>query len=239
MDKRNKRTVTLLLVVLLCMISTCVLAMIAFIRSRQVQQQEQVTASDDVQVKQEVDEIFWNGDETLLTGGNIVVFDVRYTGADEGILISLGKSIEEEIQKMGIQPIFLGAGTDMELRSFLLKGEEMDLYIGLCVGADEANPENFGTKCYYNDAYYAPDYNNVWLSDRLLQNVVTKISGKALGMEVCNDRDILVGLNVPAALLQIGYLTNQKEGAMLREQEYLELIASGIVETVEEYYEGE
>ena len=238
MNRRKKRTVTLLLVVLLCLISTCVLAVIAFLRSRQVQQ-GQLAVSGQEQQKSNRYDIFWNGDETLLTREDIVVFDVRYTDTDSGILISLAKSIEEKVKKKGIQPIFLGAETDSELRSELLKSEEMDLYIGLCVGRDEANPEVFGSKCYYNDAYYVPEHNNVWLSDRLLQNVVTEISGKALGMEVCDERDLLIGLNVPAALLQIGYQTNSQEGAMLLEQRYIENMASGVAKTVEEYYEGE
>ena len=238
MDRRTKRTVTLLLVVFVCMISTCVLAVLAFLRSRQVQQMEQVTAFESAGLVAEEYEIFWNGDEALLSGDMIVVFDVRYTDADAGILLSLAQGIEEEMQEKGIRSVFLGAETDGELRSTILKSEEMDLYIGLCVGREEADVEMFGTKCFYNEAYYVPDYNNVWLSDRLLQNVVTAVSGKALGMEVCGERDILVGLNVPASLLQVGYQTNAAEGELLKEPEYLRKIAGGIVETVEEYYEG-
>lgn len=239
MNKKKKRTLTLLIVVVLCFITTCVLAGIAYLRSRQVQQQEPVAASMPEQQVSLAQNLFWNGDTTLLTRGEIVVFDIRYTGYDSEILLSLAEQLEEKLKKKGIQPLFLGAETDGELRSELLNREEMDLYIGLCVGWDEENPETFGTMCYYNDAYYVPEYNNVWLCDRLLQNVVTEISGKALGMDVCEERDLLIGLNVPSALLQIGYLTNPEEGALLSEPEYLEHIAAGIVKTVEEYYEGE
>ncbi|MBQ7919206.1 MAG: N-acetylmuramoyl-L-alanine amidase [Lachnospiraceae bacterium] len=238
MNRKTKRTVTLLVVIILCMVSTCVLAVIAFFRSRQVQQFERASASKSAGQESEENELFWNGDEALLTEDGIVVFDVRYTDADTEILLSLAASIEEEMQGKDIQPVFLGAETDSELRSTILKCEEMDLYIGLCVGWEENDSAMFGTKCFYNDAYYTPDYNNVWLSDRLLQNVVTAISGKALGMENCGERDILVGLNVPASLLQLGYLTNAEEGELLKEPEYLRKIAGGIVETVEEYYEG-
>lgn len=238
MNRKTKRTVTLLLVVFVCLISTCVLAVVAFFRSRQVQQMEPAVASGQEDVLAEEYDVFWDGDETLLTRGNIVVFDVRYTDMDKDVLVDLAYHVEEEIRNKGIQPIFLGAETDSELRSTLLKSDEMDLYIGLCVGRDE-NPEQFGTMCFYNDAYYVPDYNNVWLCDRLLTNVVTAVSGKALGMEVCSERDILVGLKVPACLLQVGYQTAEQEGVMLQENEYLKLIAGGIVETVEEYYESE
>ena len=238
MNRKTKRTVTLLLVVFLCLTSTCVLAVIAFFRSRQIQRFEQVAALKSTGQESEAYEIFWNGDEALLTGDAIVVFDIRYTDTDAGVLLALAESIEEEMKGKDIQPVFLGAETNSELRSTILKSREMDLYIGLCVGWEESDSAMFGTKCFYNDAYYAPDYNNVWLSDRLLQNVVTAISGKALGMEVCGERDILVGLNVPASLLQLGYLTDAEEGELLKQPEYLRKIAGGIVETVEEYYEG-
>lgn len=238
MNRKKKRTLTLLFVVLLCLISTCLLAVVAFCRSRQVQMMEPAGASVQEMKAPEGYDLFWNGDETLLTRENVVVFDIRYTDMDEEILIDLAYCIEEEIQNKGIQPIFIGAETTSELRSNILKSEEMNLYIGLCVGRDD-NQETFGTLCFYNDAYYVPDFNNAWLCDRLLQNVVTGINGKALGMELCSERDIMVGLSVPSGLLQIGYQTNSTEGEMLQETEYLNMIARGIVETVEEYYEGE
>ncbi len=237
MTKKAKRTVTLIVVILGCLISTCVLAGVAYVRSRQVQELGVVSVSEG-EKRSELD-IFWKGDETLLSGEHIVVFDVRYDETDGDILIALAECLDEKIKKKGIQPFFLGAETDSKLRKELLLREEMDMYIGLCVGKDVSNSLLFGTKCFYNDAYYVPEFNNVWLSDRLLQNVVTEISGKALGIEVCEERDLLVGLNVPAALLQIGYLTNPVEGALLEEMAYLELVADGIVKTVEEYYEGE
>lgn len=240
MKKRKKRTSRLLVVVSLCMLCTCVLAGIAVLRSRQVvQQQEQVAASAQKQEMLDRYDIFWSGDNTLLTRENVVVFDVRYEGTDNEILLSLAESIKERMQNVGIQPIFLGAETDGEFRSQLLNSEEIDLYIGLCVGKDEKDSEVFGTKCYYNEAYYVPGYNNVWFSDRLLQNVVTEISGKALGMETCDERDIMIGMDTPTSLLQIGYMTNEHEGELLQKRGYLEKIADGIVKTVEEYYEGE
>ncbi len=237
MNRKTKRTMTLLLVVCICLISTCVLAVVALFRSRQVQMMELAGSSVQEMKAPEGYDLFWNGDETLLTRENVVVFDIRYTDMDEEVLVDLAYRIEEEIQNKGIQPIFIGAETTSELRSNILKSEEMDLYIGLCVGRDD-NQETFGTLCFYNDAYYVPDYNNVWLCDRLLQNVVSGIKGKALGMELCSERDIMVGLKVPSGLLQIGYQTNGAEGEMLQEQEYVSVIARGIVETVEEYYEG-
>ena len=229
MNRKMRQKRTLLLVVCGCLISTCVLAVLALIRSRQVQQMSPMSYEYD---------IFWDGDEKLLTKDKVVVFDVRYTDGDVGILLSLAERIEKEAEEKDITPIFLGAQTEGELRSRILTSEEMDLYIALSVGREEADTRMFGTKCFYNEAYYVPDYNNVWLSDRLLQNVVTAISGRALGMEACGERDILVGLQVPSSLLQIGYVTNEMEGELLRESKYLKKIAEGIVETVEEYYEG-
>lgn len=235
MSKKKKRTVTLVLVVLGCLVCTLLLAGLAIWRSGQVQQEQR----DDVAVsgkgQQKEYNFFWNGDETLFTRTDVVVFDVRYDETDKDILCELSLLLAEKLKKKGIQPIFLGAESDGELRSSLLQREEMDMYIGLCVGSDDV--EVLGTLCYYNDANYVPEYNNVWLCDRLLQNVVTEISGKALGMETCEDRDLMVGLSVPSALLQIGYETNELEGELLRKKEYLELIATGIVKTVEEYYE--
>lgn len=236
MSKKKKKTVTLVLVVLLCFVATLLLAGLAMWRSEQLQgERGSLPVASRKSAAAEYN-FFWNGDETLFTREDVVVFDVRYDETDKEILCELSLLLTDKMKKKGIQPIFLGTETDSELRTRLLLCEEMDLYIGLCVGSDDA--EMMGTLCYYNDAYYVSEDHSVWLCDRLLQNVVTEISGRALGLETCADRDLMVGLEVPAALLQIGYETNDKEGELLSHNEYLELIAAGIVKTVEEYYEG-
>lgn len=236
MSKKNKKTVTLVLVVLLCLVVTLLLAGLAMWRSEQLQGEGGTRPVASKKGTAAEYNFFWNGDETLLTREDVVVFDVRYDETDKEILCELSLLLADKMKKKGVQPIFLGAETDSELRAKLLLCEEMDLYIGLCVGSDDA--EKLGTLCYYNDAYYVQEDHSVWLCDRLLQNVVTEISGRALGLETCDDRDLMVGLEVPAALLQIGYETHEKEGELLSHNEYRELIAAGIVKTVEEYYEG-
>ena len=236
MSKKKKKTVTLVLVVLLCLVATVLLAVLAMWRSEQLQGEGVSRTVASGKNKGVEYNFFWNGDETLFTREDVVVFDVRYDETDKEILCELSLLLADKMKKKGVQPIFVGTETDSELRKRLLLCEEMDLYVGLCVGS--ADEEVMGTLCYYNDAYYVPEEHSVWLCDRLLQNVVTEISGKALGLEACDDRDLMVGLEVPAALLQIGYETNEKEGELLSHNEYRELIAVGIVKTVEEYYEG-
>ena len=97
MNRKMKRKVTLLLVVFACLISTCLLAVFALIRSRQVQQIYPASHEYD---------IFWNGDEKPLAKEKVVVFDIRYTDGDVGILLSLAKRIEKEAEKKDISAIF-------------------------------------------------------------------------------------------------------------------------------------
>ena len=77
MNRKTNRTVTLLLVVFLCLTSTCVLAVIAFFRSRQIQRFEQVAALKSTGQESEAYEIFWglgklemNGIHFMLSGAN-------------------------------------------------------------------------------------------------------------------------------------------------------------------------
>ncbi len=49
---------------------------------------------------------------------------------------------------------------------------------------------------------------------------------------------VLVGTNVPSILVEVGFITNEKEAARLGEDAYLNLIADGLADGLESYVKG-
>ena len=48
---------------------------------------------------------------------------------------------------------------------------------------------------------------------------------------------VLVGASVPAALVELGFLTNQQEAALIKDKHYKMLLAAGICEGIVRYFE--
>lgn len=197
-------------------------------------------AQEIIREKSEGNRLMWKGMLPEQVYEKTIVFNVRFSEADEKIMLALTEQLNDAFMDTDIMVYFVndGARTTEEIQA-LLERSEADLFISLGVGADKKNVETFGTKCYYNDVFFIPQYGNVELADSLLQNVVTGTSGKALGIFACEEKSILREIEIPAAEMVVGYQTNPAEGGLLMEAGYRKLIATGIRSTVEAYYAGE
>lgn len=197
-------------------------------------------AQNIIREKSEGNRLMWKGMLPEQVYEKTIVFDIRFTEADEKIMLSLTERINEAFMDTDIMVYFVrdGARTTQEINE-LIERSEADLFVELSVGADKKNAEAFGTKCYYNDAFFIPTYGNVELADALLKSVVTGTSGKALGIFPCEEKSILREIEIPATEMVVGYQTNMAEGKLLTEEGYQELIAAGIRSAVEAYYAGE
>ena len=197
-------------------------------------------AQNIIREKTEGNRLMWKGMLPEQVYDKTIVVDIRFSEADEKILLSLTERINEAFMDTDIMVYFVNDGkrTTEEIKQ-LVDRAEADLFIGLSVDADKKNADTFGTKCYYNDIFFIPQYGNVELADALLESVVTSISGKALGIYACGEKSILREMEIPAAEMVVGYQTNTAEGELLTKEGYQELIASGIRSVVEAYYAGE
>jgi N-acetylmuramoyl-L-alanine amidase len=78
----------------------------------------------------------------------------------------------------------------------------------------------------------------VELADLIEREVVTDISGRGLGLfEADEECYILHNASVPATMVQVGYLSNKREAALLYKDEYRQCIADGIYDGVMKAFE--
>lgn len=88
------------------------------------------------------------------------------------------------------------------------------------------------SKNQYNGKFAEQSYN---LSKALLDNMVKATGAKSRGV---TRTDTMSGINwskVPVSIIEMGFLSNEKEDKLLASSSYQEKIVSGIVNGIKEY----
>ncbi len=159
-----------------------------------------------------------------------------------GAVRSVEEKIKKRLEEEGIRVYSASeplSGTDaalpLEQKLMIIERTGADLYVGIAAAWD-ADPETFGTYVRYNKEYFMPSMTNGQLADLLEKELVTNISGKALGLE--DDKSgILEELTIPAAVVYTGYISHPTEGLLLQQESYQDKIAEGISQGILNAYE--
>ena len=68
--------------------------------------------------------------------------------------------------------------------------------------------------------------------------MTVSVSGKAQGLlEEPDPNSVLYQLTIPAATIQVGYLSNAQEARLLSREDYIRRIADGIYQSIMTVYE--
>lgn len=173
----------------------------------------------------------------------VVIVNPAHGGANRGnevngrkekdITLAVGEYLEK-MSKEGEVGIFTLRKGDIDIsnesRAQLVEEVEPDLVIDLHVNADPGNERTFGTSVVYNAKFYMATLTNARLADILEKNLVTEIQGKALGVHQDEGEKypFLNMMQVPTAGVELGYLTNKQEAALLGTESYQKRIAKGL-----------
>lgn len=117
----------------------------------------------------------------------------------------------------------------------LIEEVEADMYLGLTLSEAE-DPGEYGICSYYNDLYYLPEFENVTLADLMTRQVTLAVKNRAIGLFPAEEDSILYQLDIPAARVSLGYLSNEKEKYLLGQETYRQKIAKGLAEGITEVY---
>lgn len=158
---------------------------------------------------------------------------------EKEINLQIARAVRQLLEGSEIK-IYLTRQEDVEIspedRALLVREVNADLYVGIGVGGDEEDPEQFGTETWYNGDYFIPGFGNLQLADLLERQVTEAVSGRANGLMETQD-PVLQRLTIPGALVKAGYLTHEREGALLGQQGYVQKVAEGIVEALRQAFE--
>lgn len=158
--------------------------------------------------------------------------------AEKTLSLQIAALISERIQNSDIK-LYFTRQEDVEVseedRLGLVEAVDADLYIRIAAGADD-DSANYGIQGLYNEEFFIPGFGNVEWADILTRNVTISSSNRAVGLVPAGSDSILHELTVPAAQINVGYLTNGQEAELLGQAAYREKLAQGIADAIEEAY---
>lgn len=179
----------------------------------------------------------------------IVVIDAGHGGEDKGyaygrisekdIVLDVLLLLQEKMKESDIKVYYTRTDdtmVDNEKRVQLANNVEADMLISIHMSYAEDMMQN-GVTTIYNGDYFIQDFNSISLADKLEQEVAGATGAKANGLINATEEDFVVEYaKIPAAQVNIGYLSNEEELDYLTETEYQKLIADGIYQAVIEIY---
>jgi len=179
----------------------------------------------------------------------IVVIDPVCGGEERGtvyggcvekdIVLQVARHLSSQLDSEDIKLYFTrteDVSVSDEERRELVKAVDADLFISIGVSGDEGNLNKYGITGIYNEEYYIPEFGNVELADALTRYVTIASGNKALGLRTALQDDILKEMQIPAARINLGYLSNEKERTLIQRDSYREKLAKGIGEAIMEVY---
>lgn len=115
---------------------------------------------------------------------------------------------------------------------------ESDYYVGIHLSSDIENVKTFGMYAAFNDGYYRKGLQNVSFAESVLRNTCISTKNRGIGLvPASEDEVILMALDIPATILYAGYMSNFEELSLLAREEYIEKIADGIINALDETVE--
>ncbi len=179
----------------------------------------------------------------------IVVIDAGHGGEDTGIVtddimekdltLSIVKKLKEKLDETDIK-VYYTRMDDDDVRDIdrvsIANQVKADMLISIHA-TEKDDSKIYGTQTLYNESFFIPGFGSLELADVLEREVVTAISGKGLGLVAAQADDVVVwDATVPAAMIEVGCMSNAQEMMLLRKDSYIERLASGIYETIIKVY---
>lgn len=156
----------------------------------------------------------------------------------EDVTLSVCRLLMEQWDMEGVKLYFTRTAeclaTDEE-RKALADAVEADIYIRLDVTQNTDNTL-YGVRGRYNEEYFIPHFGNVELADILTRNVTVAAGNRAVGLAAADYDSILYKLEIPAASVELGYASNEKERSLMEQEAYRQKLADGVKAAVKEVY---
>jgi len=169
----------------------------------------------------------------------IVVIDTMAEKEGKNTVMQVAGFLQENFNQPEVKLYFTGledVSVSEQKRLELIDNVKADLYLGIRVTADEKNTEAYGIQGFYNEEYFIPDFGNVDWADVVTRNVTVAVKNRALGLTAAEKDSILQRIKIPAAQVSLGYITNEKELGLLKQESYQEKLAEGIANAIMEVY---
>lgn len=163
---------------------------------------------------------------------------------EEELNLALSLKIEEELLKMGAKVYMTRREHECELSNVgrAELGNELGADLVLRIHADGNNSKNVsGASCLIPGDKYIDDEDMLKKSkiagEIVLEEYILATGAKNNGLAVRNDMTGFNWSEVPVILMEVGFMTNPEEDALMETDEYQEKMVSGIINGLERYFD--
>ena len=173
-------------------------------------------------------------------GSRLIVLDAGHGGRDQGtsagealekdINLAMVKRLAEILEEAGETVIFTREDdikVGLEERAAFANQNEADLFVSLHCNYCEDNAEVQGLECYYREDSEEGEA----LANQIVQAVQEEERIENRGTRTAGFR-VLKKTEMPAVLVEMGYLSNSSECDKMTEDAYQELLAKKIAEGI-------
>lgn len=157
---------------------------------------------------------------------------------EQELAVAVAKKLQQQFVHEEVKVYYVGL-EDVEASNEkileIVENVRADVYISL--GAESDADADYGIAGYYNDTYYISGYGNVDVADALTRNVTIAAKNKAKGLLAADREDLLRQIDIPSARISLGSLRHEKEGKLLKEEQYRDKLAQGLCQAILEIHE--
>lgn len=176
----------------------------------------------------------------LYAGKYSIVLDAGHGGEDGGtssgdvvekdITLAVVMRMKELLEEEGVEVVLTRDSDEaisLEDRTIVANGSEADLFVSIHCNYYEGDSTVSGLECYYYEDSQEGEAYAEGIIGRLKQrNRITVRNAKA------DTFYVLKKTNIPAVLIELGYLSNGRECERLTSEEYQEKLASELVDCI-------
>lgn len=173
-------------------------------------------------------------------GTAFVMIDAGHGGKDQGtssgdvlekdINLTVALMVAEELEKSGVSTALMRTDdtfVSLEDRAARANEKEVDLFVSIHCNYSEDDASVQGLECYYRDGSEEGEA----LADSIIASVEELDEVTTRGTKT-EDFRVLRKTTMPAALVEIGYLSNAQECGNLTDKDYQQRLAQKIAEGI-------
>lgn len=123
---------------------------------------------------------------------------------------------------------------NIEERLEILETVGADYYVGIALNTNVDDRTVYGMSALYNGSLFRDGFENVDFADAILVEAAKAGKTRANSLEKADKNNvILMALDIPGTTLMAGTITNEAESMLLSKDEYLKMIAEGIISALD------
>ncbi len=176
----------------------------------------------------------------------IIAIDPGHGGKDPGavanglqekdVVLGVGLELNKQLQSAGAKPVLTRNNdtfVELDQRAKIANDAKADIFVSIHANAAASTAGN-GTETWIS-ASSATKSESKDLAEKINKRLVQELGTTDRGVKEANFK-VLVQTNMPGVLIELGFLTNSKDAALMKQSNYNSRAATAIRKGIEDYY---